>query len=378
MLSIGIGILDFKKYNKVFFKTIIALLGVFVALNYLVNPYNIFKQRVFPNHLLKPEAKLQERTTKPIGMKIDSRKIDSVFVGTSRVDYALDRAHFRKITGKEAENMAIGGLHFNELFQMIDISLKTHPEIKNVYVGLAYEVFLKNGESVFDNRADITDKPELDSKETGVALLCMKTTANSIWTVIKNFTGIKKRMFYSSGKKYIFVNKKINKEFEKMWTSYGESGAQELDPEKVKALQKKYDELKAKGVEVTFFVMPTHASRLYLIKKTGNWNTYARWKKSIVSIAPVYDFQYPNVYTTEAIKPDMQTFFDPSHSTYIVGNKIIEDVVQGKGNFARYVTAENVDRYNRLNLSEILKWEKQHSDVVDWINQTIGKDDNAI
>ena len=191
--------MNYKNYNKILLKITLPLLIFIIVLNYLVNPYNIFKQRIFPKTLLKPEAKIQERVTKPIGLKIDSRKIDAVFFGTSRADLGLDKEHYKEITGKEAENIAIGGLHFNEMLDAIDISLKIHPEIKHIYLGLDYAVFLKSADNTDDNRATITKNPKLETQELGIALLCLKTTGNSIWTIIQNLSGNNRRMFYASG-----------------------------------------------------------------------------------------------------------------------------------------------------------------------------------
>lgn len=364
--------MNYKNYNKLLFTSSAAILTFIVILNYLVNPYNIFKQRIFKNTLLKPEAKIQERVTKPIGLKIDSRNIDAIFFGTSRADLGLDKEHYKKLTGKEAENIAIGGLHFQEMLDTIDIALKIHPEIKHIYIGLDYGTFLKSKDKNDDHRATITTNPKLEANEIGIALLCLKTTGNSIWTIIKNLSGNKKRMFYASGKKYIFVNKKIKKEFEKSWTEYNNAYTKaELDDKKIQKLNNYYKNLTYKGIEVTLFIMPSHVSEFYFIYKTGNRKNYENWKKSLVSIAPVYDFQYPNIYTTDKITPQMKTFFDASHCTYLVGDKIIDDIVLKKTNTARLLTKQNVDTINNLNYQDIKKWENTDKETINWINKIL-------
>ena len=371
--------MNYKEYNSVLLKTIIFTIITIIALNYLVNPYNIFKQRIFKNTLLKPEAKIQERITKPLGLKIDNRQIDAVFFGTSRADLGLDKEHYKTITGKEAENIAIGGLLFYEMFDALNVSLKIHPEIKHIYIGLDYGTFLKENHSDYKGRVPITKNPKIQTNELAVALLCTKTTGNSIWTIIKNFSGNKKRMFYASGKKYIFVNKKIKKEFEKAWIEYNKAYIGNItDLEKIELLRNFYNTQKALGREVTLFIMPSHVTEFYFIYKTGSWNEYIKWKKALTSIAPVYDFQYPNKYTKDTIKSDMQTFFDASHCTYVVGNKIIEDIVLNKGNFARLLTQENVDQYLQLETNEIIQWKKENKETVNWINNTVKEESDAI
>ncbi len=367
--------MNYKNYNKYLILIGISVILVIILLNYLVNPYNIFKQRIFPDTLLKPEAKIQERVTKPIGLKIDNRKIDAVFFGTSRADLGLDKNHYKKITGKEAENIAIGGLHFNEMLDAIDIAIKIHPEIKHVYIGLDYGIFIKGWSDTSGNRATITKNPKLETQELGIALLCLKTTGNSIWTVIRNLSGNKKRMFYASGKKYIFVNKNIKKDFEKAWPELNNAyrGA-ELDNNKIKIFSNYYKKITDSGREVTLFIMPTHITEFYFIYKTGNWENYSNWKKGLAAISPVYDFQYPNIYTTDKIRPDMNTFFDTSHCTYLVGNKIIDDIVLKKTDLARLITKENADAINKKNLKDIVNWSKTDKETINWINKTINEE----
>lgn len=371
----GERIVKYKKYNKYLLVISISVILAIILLNYLVNPYNIFKQRIFPETLLKPEAKIQERVTKPIGLKIDNRKIDAVFFGTSRADLGLDKNHYKEITGKEAENIAIGGLHFNEMLDAIDIAIKIHPEIKHIYIGLDYGVFIKGWSDASGNRATITQNPKLETQELGIALLCLKTTCNSIWTVIKNLSGNKKRMFYPSGKKYIFVNKKIKKDFENAWLELNNAyrGA-ELDNNKIKIFSNYYKKITDSGREVTLFIMPTHITEFYFIYKSGNWENYSNWKKSLAAISPVYDFQYPNIYTTDKIRPDMKTFFDASHCTYLVGNKIIDDIVLKKTDLARLITKENADAINKKNLKDIVNWSKTDKETINWINKTVNEE----
>lgn len=375
ILCNGKRIVKYKKYNKYLLVISISIILGIILLNYLVNPYNIFKQRIFPETLLKPEAKIQERVTKPIGLKIDNRKIDAVFFGTSRADLGLDKNHYKEITGKEAENIAIGGLHFNEMLDAIDIAIKIHPEIKHVYIGLDYAVFLKSKDNTNDNRATITKNPKLETQELGIALLCLKTTGNSIWTVIKNLSGNKRRMFYPSGKKYIFVNKKIKKDFELSWKEYNKAyAAAVLDDNKLEMFADYCKKLNRKGIKVTLFIMPSHITEFYFIYKTGNWENYSNWKKGLAAISPVYDFQYPNIYTTDKIRPDMKTFFDASHCTYLVGNKIIDDIVLKKTDLARLITKENADAINKKNLKDIVNWSKTDKETINWINKTINEE----
>ena len=171
----------------------------------------------------------------------------------------------------------------------------------------------------------------------------------------------------------------MKREFEKTWLEYNIAyGNNLIDTEKIRALNDFYIRQKSLGRDVTFFTMPSHVSEFYLIYKNGCRKDYELWKKELSQIAPVYDFQYPNKYTTDKIAPDMQTYFDASHSTYLVGNKIMEDIVLGKTDFARLLTKDNVEQYNRQNFIDLQTWAKNNKDMLDWINNTLKEEKNAI
>lgn len=135
--------LDFKKHNKGILIALLLLCAFIGTLNYIVDPYNIFDNRILGNKLLKPEAKVQERVTKVIGLKFDKKKIDTLFVGNSRVDLGINPDYYKKITGKHAQNLGMGGLQLFEIKDLLNISLKIHPEVKNIYYGIDYVTFME-------------------------------------------------------------------------------------------------------------------------------------------------------------------------------------------------------------------------------------------
>ena len=316
-----------ENYNKKLILSIFLTLVSISLLNYIVNPYNIFQQHFFKN-LLKPEAKVQERLTKPIGLKIDKRKINAVFFGTSRADLAINKDDYKNITGKEAENLAMGGLSEFEIRKMIDLALKIHPEIKEIYLAIDFQTFGKTKTKINDNRSEITDNPKLQASELCSALLSISTTGNSLWTIVKNFLGIEKRMFYSQGHKHIFINEKIQDEFKGTISEYsGRYKDIELDEQKINDFEAYTNELKKRGIKVILFVMPTHITIQNLIDNNGKREIYNEWLQKLAEISDVINFNTENEYTTEEIKPDMEYFFDGSHSTHKFGEIIIKDLV---------------------------------------------------
>ncbi len=326
-----------KNYNKKLLISLFSFLLAASGLNYIVNPYNIFSQHFFKN-LLKPEAKVQERLTKPIGLKIDKRKISAVFMGTSRADLALNKDDYKLLTGENAEIIAIGGLEFPETEKMISIALKTHPEIKKIYMAIDFQTFNKNAAKINDNRSEITDNPKLTAQEMSSALLSVSTLGNSVWTIVKNLVGIEERMFYHQGHKHIFVNPKIENEFLASKTEYGGKYKNfKLDFNDLESFKNYVNKLKSQGYEVKLFIMPTHITLQNLITESGQREQYDLWSEKLSEISDVWDFNIPNEYTQEKIKPDMQYFFDGSHSTHKFGKMIFEDLMTKTPSVAKFI-----------------------------------------
>lgn len=319
-----------KNYNKKLLISLFSILLLTAGMNYFINPYNIFAQHFFKT-MLKPEAKVQERLTKPIGLKVDKRKISAVFMGTSRTDLAINKDDYKLLTGENAEVIAIGGLEFSEIEKMISIALKTHPEINKIYMAIDFQTFNKNQVKIIDNRSEITENPKLTAQEFSSALLSVSTLGNSVWTIVKNLLKIEERMFYYQGHKHIFVNPKIQKEFAATKSEYsGRYKGFGLDLNELETLKTYVGQLRSSGIEVKMFIMPTHITVQNLITETGKRKEYDLWRSKLAEISDVWDFNIPNQYTQEEIKPDMQYFFDGSHSTHNFGKIIISDLLTDK------------------------------------------------
>ena len=348
--------MEYRDFNKKLLISFFCIVFSVALLNFLVDPYNIFMKSPLTAHLLKPEAKVQERVTKIIGMKVDNRDISAVFVGTSRTDWALNRDYYKKITGKNAENIAMAGLALEEYEQVVKTVLKIHPEIKDVYFGADFASF-SGGEHDAEaakeekTKALINSNPKLELSELGTALLSVNTTGNSLWTIVKNLTGIKKRMFASNGLKYVYQNPSIEQEFDatnekylKVYKNYS------LSQDKLNVLRKIRNLCEDKGVSFHLFVMPTHVRDLELIYSAGKWDDFVNWKKEMAKISPVLDFQVVNEFTAEKIGPNMKNFFETSHATHFMGDRVIDAFVNGESDICEVVTPYNAEKSGKKNL----------------------------
>ncbi len=362
----------YKKFNKKIVGIIAVIIVIIGILNYVINPFNIFNNNLIGSKMLKPKAKMQERYTKFISFKLDKREIDGVFTGTSRVDLSLSKDYYKQLTSKNAENLAMGGFLIYEYLDIFKKMIIIHPEVKNFYVGVDFATFSKNKTDKNEyTRFSITPVKKLLPEEIGFALFSAKGAYCSIWTAIKNMMGIEKRMFNPDGTRHMYVEPRTAYYFIDAFREYKENYENYIPDEKgmqiLKELKTLCDE---QGINFYIFIMPTHITDEYLINKMRP-NEYAQWKKDLTKISKVYDFQYPSEYTTEDISPDMKYFFEASHSTYLLGNKILERLTEKNNDFGHLLEKNNVSDYIEKDKILLNEYIKTHPQVIKWVEENI-------
>ena len=369
----------YKKFNLIFIAAVVFLLVTIGTINVVVNPYNIFSTPVNQFTQYKPEAKLQERITKIIGFKLDKRKINTVFLGNSRVDYAIDRDYFEKVTGLTAENLGMGGMVLEEYPKLVNLIYSIHPEIKNIFLGVDFVMF--SGDSIFDekSKASFSDNPNLTSTELCTALFSFSSLRDSVWTLIKNGFNLKGGALYNlNGTRLVGPDKKYPEVFAISSVEYLKKySVYDYNPDKIEILRQIKTFCDENGISLYLFAMPTHAVDLALLYSSENTrNDYAVWKSDVSSVLPLFDFQYPTELVAENIGTDMKYFFDISHATSVLGNKVIDFMNTGKTEFGRIVSEEYADMLcetDKIELDLLLSEHEDLSNFVSDIKQQDGK-----
>lgn len=367
---------DYKRFNRNIILSLLIVMLVLACLNYIIDPYNVFHTPLIKGiNVLKPDAKRQERMTKIAAFKLDKRKIDAIFVGTSKVDWAFDRNYYKKITGKEAENMAMVSLSFDEFLDLTYACLKIHPEIKNIYFGLDFNTFNKNHK---DNQTHlgINRNSELTTQEIGAALFSIDTTISSFITIVKNINGQQDKMYTAVGTKHIFYNKDIEDYFRRSIVKYfNYYETYNLDEESFIKLKKLDDYCKEKNINLVLFINPAHITDIDEIYEAGLWNTFLNWKKSLTKVKSVIDFDYPNKINNVEIKPDMKNFHDAAHVTDIVANTMTDKLVGQDIDYGQNINTQNIDTYNKTNTQNLLKWREENKELVKKVQSMKGQEE---
>ncbi len=359
----------YKKYIKRILISLFTVLTIIAIFNVLMDPYNVFGTPDFGFNRLKPDAKRQERLTKIIGLKLDKRKLDAVFVGTSRTDWPISKAHYKEVTGKNAENMAVVGMGFDEYLELADLCVKLHPEIKKVYLGLDLYTFNKNYK---DNQKHIPfdTNTHLTTQELATVLFAGDTTVSSFITLARNTFATKdpSKMYTRMGTTHRFYNKGIKVYFDfafrKYYEHYDNYLFNEENYEKLRLL--KYN-LKKQGVDLIMFHTPGHITDIDVIYENNMWKTFTDWKKGLTNVADVWDFYYYNYVTDSEVKPDMEYFTDAAHASDIAGKMMIETMTKSKNNgFGRLNTSKNIDKYMTQDLDNLRNWRRKNPE---WIKK---------
>jgi len=339
---------EYKKYNKRLLALTLSIIAVLAAFNVLLDPFNAFDVcKIQGLNKIKPEKNRQQRVTKVVELKFDKSKIDSVFIGSSRVDGSIEPSYYKELTGKNSKNLAMNALTHSETVNLVQNVVKIHPEIKTVYIGLDFFRFLK-GQSEEGRSVNITSNPRLTINEVNPLVLSFDTIVASFNTLLWN---VQKRPEPDrAGGESAFLHR--------IGQYKGTYENATLDTKEFKKLSDLKKELNAQDINVVFYLNPTHASDLYLIKELGYENVINEWKKELAQNFDYYDFDFANYATSEPINSKTKYFYESSHSTRNMGRLVITSLLKGcDDNVCRKVTKNNVDEVNRDNAKELSNWE---------------------
>jgi len=365
--------MKYKSYNRVTLYILFITLLLIGLMNIFIDPYNIFNSPAIKKiNYYKPDAKRQERLTKFLNLKT-LKKVDTIFIGVSRTDWSLEPEYYNKLTNKYASNMAMAAADFNEFKEIILNSLKIHPEIKTVVLAVDIQKYMPmiTEKTSFNINAE---NPNITPNEVANVIFSVDTTASSFVTLIKNLSGVERRVYLTNGMKHIFYNPNIEKFFEDRVYEYRDFGKHfKTTKVDLTELDIFIDELNKQGVEVILYIPPLHITFLEIFDYNNKWNVVEKFKKELAKIQPFYDFMYVHPINTEKIAPDMQYYFESSHSTYLAGRKILDKIFDNKGDFGVLVTTQNVDKHNYTNRKNLELWQKENPATQKWVHEILNK-----
>ncbi len=346
--------MKYKFYNKKLFTTFFSLLLFFAVFNISVDPYDIFKTPLINKfNKIKPEAGRNQRITKIISFKLEKRPVDTVFLGSSRVNSTISEDYYGKITGgKIAKNLGMNALSHDETVKMAKNLVKIHPEIKTIYVGLDFFRFLEKNK---DNKRAVSfsNNKNLTISEFNPVVLSFNTIISSVITVIKNIK--------YNGNAETSQPVDLTPLFISKLGYYGGNyfNAVLSENEILKLKEFKCD-MEKNGYKVKFYINPTHAMDMSLINKLGFLPVFERWKTLLAENFDYVDFDWVNSLTSEKVDANTKYFAEMSHATSAFGTVILDCLILHKNNYGVYTDKNNIKK----NLSEqrkaLFHWEAEN------------------
>ena len=186
-------------------------------------------------------------------------------------------------------------------------------------------------------------------------------------TLIKSLNTNYQKGFNKDGTKKIFCDKKINDSFYSTINQYKDVGKDYKEEPNLTPLQNLIIELEKKDINVILYTQPTHSTMYEIIKQNKSLNKIKIFKEKLANIHPYYDFYFPSEYSNELISPNMKYFFETSHCTYIVGEKILDKIFLNKGNYGEFINNSNrqfIHKNHIININKLKKWEELNPEWV--------------
>ena len=320
---------NFVQFNKWLLSTVGLSLLTIVGINWLVDPYGIYKTPNFLgiNHE-KPKQQFNDRLLKAID--VIHYKPVTIFLGSSRTKQGLDPNHPALSNSQPAYNLAFDGANTYEIFRYLEHTIKNQPELKEVVMGVDFFMFnnfIGNQPGFNEKRLE---KTYIIPGDIMNSLFSIDTLDISKETVLASSQEPNRNISY--GEKGFFPHRKYKDGATKGRFSnainvyYNFHHKYELSDKYFENLQKIVNLCREKNIKLTLFISPSHAIQWESIRATGEWKTFENWKKKVVELTPLWDFSGYNSITTEKLQDKMENYADSSHYTKPVGDLVFNRI----------------------------------------------------
>jgi hypothetical protein len=348
---------------------LILLLIATAIFNNVIDPFHISNSpSLYGFNKEKPDLKTNERISKLFSVK--RTDFDTLFIGSSRVDFALDPEYYYKLTKNKAFNLGIAGSNITESKIVLEKLIASHPNFKTVV--LEVDFFGFNKFTKIDSSEPI--KSYISLSDIFKLFMSYDAIQKSLNTLDYNLKTPNKQIFDQNGLRikspthdsYDLAMAEVQGYIRKN-KFYCQS------PEKIQALKEIVNLCKNNNIKLIVIVSPINFAQVHAINVLNTFDDYIKWRNEISKITPFYDFSLGNYVTEEQLNRKMLYYFDSHHYTIIVGNMILDRIFNKKNsylpsNFGAVITQNNVDKYNKELSSEYKDWVNKNKEVVEKIN----------
>lgn len=349
-----------KTFFLRFAATAAVLLLVIAGINLAVDPYDIYGGTRIADLTATPyKSEGTERMTKPIQM--NGRSIETLILGNSKADFAIDPAVWRELTGEQ--HVYDAGLRDSRLGEsrlLLEHAIETHPELHRVLLSIDYESFRDDLHLSHEFDAAQAESRHITLANFAKTLFSQDALRDSLLTLRENHRRQSDAPVYAPDGKfseselaYIF-----GQEDDFYKNLHGMVRDQRNGVRKNRAIQ--YDELAAirdlcaaNGIELIVFVPPVHP--LHAAGNQRDFEDYAAWMERTAAIVPFTDFVLAP--GTE----DDEDYWDTAHMKDCLGTLVLAGLAgQGAPDFGSRVTQENAQEHLQKQRQRLAAWQALH------------------
>jgi hypothetical protein len=363
----------------------ILLVGFF---NFIIDPYGLF--RVYEKDGFNQQKEGVRTSIRHVkALEIALRKPKTIIMGSSRVHDSMNPMYEKLSSYQPVYNYGIDMARIKEIKYYLEHALK-NTQIKNVFIGLDFFMFNKY------ERLNFTFDKSLVNREISIFdiyfnQLFSMAALKSSWATMKiSYREPLRKEFLPNGyrpAKYVFYGLKNYAKLHSYtnWVFLSSRQKQTLYYAKMATDKETFDDLEeiieicqSEKINLKLYISPAHANLDGEgILASGNYKFFEDWKRQITNITfnykiDLYDFSGYNSVTMEKVKTPMKNYWDSSHFTENIGNKIWDvllDNIMYIDGFGIKLLPDNIEEVLSLNRENMKSYHENNKDELRTLNK---------
>lgn len=273
----------------------------------LIDPYNYYSDSLFVDNNLKKETAFKLNRPLYQLLEFKNHPTKSILLGDSRTNN-LAVELFKKYSGKEFSNLAYGGGSLPEIINTFWLIAKKH-NLSDVYIGLNMTFY-----NTYRSRDRVIESEEIMRNFFSYAFSVY--TFRSTNLILRNvFSGNELKIGVPDSSKEKFWKHQLEV------SAKDDYGLYEYPINQVKDLIEISKYCKLHGINLIFFIPPTHIDLQNKVKEYNLQVYESMFKNDLKKIGDVYDFDFPSDITNNA-----SNFNDPYHFSPPIGEIIVKEL----------------------------------------------------